>query len=328
MPISKSDARKQSRDVLHERRREVVALHQANVPVMQIVERSGLSWYAVNAAIAHYRTGGESALRPAARGRKKNTGRRLNDVQEAEVLQCIEKLRPGVRTHRPLLWDRVAVAELIELKYKFKLSDRALGNYLVRWGLALKKSKVKPSDRCSVEIRNWLNAHYTEMERQAKEFEADIYWINKPTKIDSDLGHSSVTANEEDLDAGAGGPTKNRSSMISVSNNQGKLLWAINTGGFSPARQIKFMNALIRNRKRKRLLVLIRNDQTSFRSGDFTDWLQKHSNVVRMLPDAINSPLAADALKHVGMTPYLHRSSNQRMGVAGGSKYSENALGR
>ena len=95
--------------------------------------------------------------------------------------------------------------------------------------------------------------------------------------------------------------------MISVSNNQGKLLWAINTGGFSPDRQIKFMNALIRNWKRKRLLVLIRNDQTSFRSGDFADWLKKHSNVVRMFPDAANSPLAADALKHVGMTPYLHR---------------------
>ena len=75
MPITKSDARKQSRDVLHERRREVVELHLANVPVMQIVERSGLSWYAVNAAITQYRIGGESALRPAARGRKAKTGR-------------------------------------------------------------------------------------------------------------------------------------------------------------------------------------------------------------------------------------------------------------
>ena len=306
MPITKSDARKQSRDVLHERRREVVELHLANVPVMQIVERSGLSWYAVNAAITQYRIGGESALRPAARGRKTKTGRLLNDVQVAEVLQYIGKLRPGVRAHRPLLWDRVAVAQLIELEFKLKLSERALGNYLVRWDLALKKSKAKPSDRCSAEIRNWLNENYTEMERQAKEFEADIYWINKPTEIDSDLWHSNVTANEEDLDAGAGKPTKKKCSMISVSNNQGKLLWAINNGGFSPDRQIKFMNALIRNRKRKRLLVLIRNDQTSFRSGDFADWLKKHSNVVRMFPDAANSPLAADALKHIGMTPYLH----------------------
>lgn len=50
--MEKEDARKQSREVLHERRKQVIRMHRKGMPVMQIVEHSGLSWSAVNAAIA------------------------------------------------------------------------------------------------------------------------------------------------------------------------------------------------------------------------------------------------------------------------------------
>lgn len=40
------------------------------MPVMQIVEHSGFSWYAVNAAIKRYSETGASAPKPDARGKK------------------------------------------------------------------------------------------------------------------------------------------------------------------------------------------------------------------------------------------------------------------
>ena len=46
--MEKEDARKQSRDVLHERCKQVVRMHRKGVGVMQIVEQTGLSWTAVN----------------------------------------------------------------------------------------------------------------------------------------------------------------------------------------------------------------------------------------------------------------------------------------
>ena len=47
---------------------------------MQIVKKSGLSWYAVNKAIKLYTEGDEPALKPSARGRKQGTGRILSEL--------------------------------------------------------------------------------------------------------------------------------------------------------------------------------------------------------------------------------------------------------
>ena len=57
--MEREDARKQSREVLHERRKQVIRLYRKGMPVMQIVEHSGLSWSAVNAVITAYLTTGQ-----------------------------------------------------------------------------------------------------------------------------------------------------------------------------------------------------------------------------------------------------------------------------
>jgi transposase len=102
------DARKQTRQQLQARRLEVVEMHQNGVPVMQIVERTGLSWPTVNGALKLWKEGGEGALMPAARGRKARTGRALTPGQEQEIRDCLCK-----RPEDQALWDRAAVQTLI-----------------------------------------------------------------------------------------------------------------------------------------------------------------------------------------------------------------------
>lgn len=63
---------------------------------MQIVEHSGLSWYALNAAIKRYLAEIASALKPAARGRV-GSGRLLSEEQEAALRQIICGKRPEPR---------------------------------------------------------------------------------------------------------------------------------------------------------------------------------------------------------------------------------------
>ncbi len=58
--MQKEDARKQSREVLHERRKQVIRMHRKGVGVMQIVEQTGLSWTAVNTALRLRSTGSAS----------------------------------------------------------------------------------------------------------------------------------------------------------------------------------------------------------------------------------------------------------------------------
>ena len=60
--MDKEDARTQSREVLHERRKQVIRLHRKGIGVMSIVEQTGLSWSAVNAAISLFDEGQWGAL--------------------------------------------------------------------------------------------------------------------------------------------------------------------------------------------------------------------------------------------------------------------------
>ena len=62
--MQKEDARKQSRQALHERRKQVVRMHRKGVGVMQIVEQSGLSWTAVNTALRLHSEGSSAMLKP------------------------------------------------------------------------------------------------------------------------------------------------------------------------------------------------------------------------------------------------------------------------
>ncbi|RFC30766.1 MAG: Winged helix-turn helix [Candidatus Nitrotoga sp. MKT] len=78
--MEKEDARKQSREVLHERRKQVNRMHRKGVAVMEIVAQTGLSWTAVNTALGLYKAEG--------------LGHRLTASQELTIQQTICDRRP------------------------------------------------------------------------------------------------------------------------------------------------------------------------------------------------------------------------------------------
>lgn len=88
-----------------ERRKQVILLPRKGIPVIQIVEHSGLSWYALNAAIKRYLAEIASALKPAARGRKAGSGRLLSEKQEVDLRQIICDKRPEPRKMAFALWN-------------------------------------------------------------------------------------------------------------------------------------------------------------------------------------------------------------------------------
>ena len=63
--MEKENARKQTLEQLHERRKQVVRLHKKGIKIMQIVAMTGLSYPPVRAAIDLFEAGGWAAIRPA-----------------------------------------------------------------------------------------------------------------------------------------------------------------------------------------------------------------------------------------------------------------------
>lgn len=66
--MEKENARKQTLEQLHERRKQVIRLHKKAIKIMQIVSMTGLSYPAVRATIDLFEADGWAAIRPTSRG--------------------------------------------------------------------------------------------------------------------------------------------------------------------------------------------------------------------------------------------------------------------
>lgn len=250
---------------------------------MQIVKRSGLSWSAVNAAIKTFHAEGALALEPARRGRKQGSGRILTEQQEDEIRQFIRKKRPWFYGLKETLWSHVAVRQLIEQKCEVKLSDRAVGNYMSRWGLQLKNATERPYARCSVEIKKWLDLHLTEIEQQARENGAEIYWLNRPVPIDAAKWRPQTAPKGPLNETSPNGGARKKLWMTSVVTQQGKVLWAICSGSFGYDQRLKLLNALIKGSKSE-ASILILCDRKYYGNLQATDSLRGNGKELKIFP--------------------------------------------
>jgi transposase len=280
--MAKQDARKLGREELLKRRLQIVKFWREGIPVMQIVERTGLSWPTVSKSIKLFQSGGESALSPASRGRKQGTGRELSPAQEIDICRRIRSKRPFNYGWSKKLWDRETVGLLIAQTHESEVSDRLLGYYLGRWGLSAANSKRGPSG-CTKEIRSWLDGRYDAIHELAKQDRAEIYWLNKPKVLKTNIW----------LEAGLPGeivqieqaqPPKAKLSMLSVTSNQGKLIWVIVPGRIDADRQIKFVQALLHD-TRKKSIFLIRTGEKIYNHHSFMYWINQNTNKVRVFPE-------------------------------------------
>jgi transposase len=137
--VKKENAKKQTLEQLHERRRQVVSLHKKGIKIMQIVAMTGLSYPPVHAAIDLFEAGGWVAIKPALRGRGRGDGRVPSAVQQAVAQRLIIDNRPEQLKMAFSLWRRAAVGQLFEQEFGIKLQLRSIGEYLPRWGCTPQK---------------------------------------------------------------------------------------------------------------------------------------------------------------------------------------------
>ena len=278
--MEKEDARKQTREALHERRKQVIRMHRKGMPVMQIVEHSGLSWYAVNAAIKRYSEAGASALKPEARGKKQGSGRVLSEAQEAMVRQIICDKRPEQLKMEFALWNRAAVAQLIERECGISLSVRGVGNYLKRWGFTPQKPIKKAYEQRPEVVQEWLDKDYPEIEQRAKTEGAEIHWGDETAVVNTDVrGRCYAPAGKTPVTFAVGG-TRQKLSMIATVTNQGKTRWMIIDEAFNSDRLIEFLEALIKDAEKKVFLIL--DNLRVHHSKPAKKWAEEHREKIEL----------------------------------------------
>jgi transposase len=166
--MDKEDARKQSRETLFERRKQVIRLYKKRIGVMAIREMTGLSYKAVRSAVDLYEAGGSSALMPRQRGRALGTHRELNAEQEAHIQRLIIERRPEQLKMDFVLWTGAAVLELIERECAVVLSKNAVGVYLKRWGFTPQRPVKRAYEQRPEAVKTWLEEQYPAIEQQVE----------------------------------------------------------------------------------------------------------------------------------------------------------------
>lgn len=254
--MDKEDARYQSLEQLHVRRKQVVRLHRKGCGVMEIVSLSGLSYPTVRGVIHRYQAHGEVSIKPAVRGHRAGEGRRLNPKQEAMIQRLICDKRPEQLKMDFALWSRAAVMQLIERECAITLSVRGVGNYLKRWGFTPQKPIKKAYEQRPEAVRAWLEEEYPAIQARAKVEGAQIHWGDETAVVNTDVrGRSYAPAGKTPVAFAVGG-TRQKLSMLATVTNRGKTRWMIIDEAFNADRLIAFLQALIKDTRRKVFLIL------------------------------------------------------------------------
>ena len=254
--MEKENARKQTLEQLHERRKQVIRLHKKGIKIMQIVAMTGLSYPPVRAAIDLFESGGWSAIKPASRGRSRGDGRVLSVVQEDVIQRLIIDTRPEQLKMDFSLWSRAAVGQLIEQEFGIKLQVRSIGKYLTRWGFTPQKPIKRAYEQSPEAVQNWLQGEYPAIEQRARAEGAEIHWGDETALVNTDVrGRSYAPAGKTPVAMAIGG-TRQKLSMIATVTNQGKTRWMIIDDAFDADKLIEFLQALIKDAGRKVFLIL------------------------------------------------------------------------
>ncbi len=131
--MDKEEARFQTFEYSHERRKQVVRLHRKGIGVMRVIELNGLTYLAVRGAIDRHAQGGSAAVKPKSLCRVGGKGHNVADKQEKAVRKIICDKRAEQLKRELALWNRAAFMQLIERECGIKLSVRCVGHYLKRW---------------------------------------------------------------------------------------------------------------------------------------------------------------------------------------------------
>lgn len=254
--MDKEDARYQTLEQLHERRKQVIRLHKRGIKVMELVQMSGLSYPAVRKALDLFTQGGWPAIKPASRGRSMGDARLLTPEQEAHIQKTICDKRPEQLKMDFFLWSRAAVMQLIEQELGLCLGVRTVGKYLARWGFTPQKPIKKAYEQRPEAVKAWLDEHYPAIEAKAKAEGGEIHWGDETALVNTDVrGRSYAPAGQTPV-AYTVGSTRQKLSMIATVTNRGKARWMIIDEAFNSDKLIEFLEALIKDADKKVFLIL------------------------------------------------------------------------
>lgn len=275
----KMDTRK-SPENLYAARQLIVRLHRQGLGPMAIKAQTGISWGAIRKAIDLYEDGGVAALKPERRGRRKGSSRRLTPEQEKQIQKDIRDNRPEQLKMDFALWTREAVLVYIREHFGIEMPVRTVGEYLRRWGYTPQKPIKTAYEQNPEAVGEWLDTTYPGIAQRAKAENAEIHWADETAVMNTDVCGRSYAPRGQTPTTRTVWGSRQRFSMISSVNNQGKCYWMVIDGVFNADRLIEFMESIIKDLGRKVFLIL--DNLKVHHSKPVQKWLEGHKDRIEV----------------------------------------------
>lgn len=145
------DLRKLNSGELKQIRRQVVRLKELGKTGKEIEELTGVRQNRASEIWTAYRREGESSLEPKKRGFQKGTHLLLTPEEQAEIRETIITRRPEEFDIPGSLWTLKKVCTYVWKRYRKKISDGSVSDYMRRWGLTcqrpIKRARKQDSSR-------------------------------------------------------------------------------------------------------------------------------------------------------------------------------------
>jgi len=256
------------------RRRVVGAVVEQGLSKAEAARVFGVSRTSVHTWINLYHQSGTEGLTPKRPGRPRGGGR-LQGWQAATIVNLIKDNCPEQLKLPFALWTREAVRDLIHRRFRIRYSPGMVGRLLRRWGFTPQKPVTRAYERNDERIRDWLKDEYPALRRRAKRENAEIYWEDE-TGLRSDhlVGRSYSPRGVTPVIRNTG--QRFGCNIVSAVNNLGKMRFRVFKGNFTQSVMIDFLERLIRDAKRK--IIVIADGHPAHRGRRLRQWLEKHAS--------------------------------------------------
>ena len=182
---------------------------------------------------------------------------------------------------------------------------RSIGKYLARWSFNPEKPTKKTYEQRPEAVRQWLEQEYPAIAQRARRESAEAHWGDETVRVNTDvLGRSYAPAGQTSATMVVGS-TRHKLSTIGTVTKQGEARWVIIDEAFDAAKQIAFLQALIKDARKKVFLAL--DNLRGHQSKPVKAWVTERKDEIELFNPPGYSPelnpkerLNADLKQEVG----------------------------
>jgi transposase len=230
---------------------------------------------------ARLRVAGFEGMGERRRGRRPGSQMAISAPDQERVIGWMMGSNPDqLQIGDGVLWDRLAVRELVRLKLGITLTVQAIGSYLRRWGWTAKKPTKRWLEQDPARVKAWVEHEFPKIAARAARENAKILWADEMgVRTGQTAGLSYAPVGQRAVVPVTG--KRCSVNVISAIGNDGTLLFDVFHSNCDERVFIAFCEKLLVHHKDRKVFLIV--DNAKFHTSDAVrEWRTGHTDEIEV----------------------------------------------